>query len=154
MNHKYHITLSFIFILIALIIGLLALADQTSPSAYAGAGLPIRDTPTPLPRAHHKDRDVPPVGTTIELVAPGAPAGAWAVVQWQDSAGGWHDVEGWRGALSGSGRWWVHPKDFGAGPFRWIVTRGPGGAELGSSEPFNLPGQPNQTAQQTVLLTR
>jgi hypothetical protein len=151
MNHKYHIAFS--FILIALIIGLLALGAQPSPAAYAGPGLPPRATPTPRPR-DHKDRDAPPVGATIELVAPGAPAGAWAVVQWQDSAGGWHAVEGWCGALSGSGRWWVHPKDFGAGPFRWIVTRGPGGAELGSSEPFNLPGQPNQTVQHTVFLTR
>jgi len=87
------------------------------------------------------------VGATIELHVPGASAGAWAVVQWQDSAGGWHDVEGWRGMLDSSGvrRWWVAPKDFDTGPFRWVVTRQPGGAQLAVSSPFTLPAGSNQT---------
>ncbi|NJN98858.1 MAG: hypothetical protein HC875_34575 [Anaerolineales bacterium] len=152
MNHKYNFT--FCLAIVVLMLGLVALASQTPSAAYAGAGLPSRDAPTPLPHDDDKDRDGPPVGAYLELVAPGAPFGAWAVVQWQDSAGGWHDVEGWRGTLSDSSRWWVHPKDFGTGPFRWVVSGGPGGAELESSEPFNLPGQPNQTMQQTILLTR
>ena len=87
------------------------------------------------------------VETNIELRMPGAPAGAWTVVQWQDSDGGWHDVEGWCGMLDSGGmkRWWVAPKDSGTGPFRWVVTGQPGGAQLAVSDPFTLPAGPNQT---------
>jgi len=79
------------------------------------------------------------------LQVTGALADAWSVVQWQDFAGGWHDVEGWRGSLgqAGTRRWWVAPSDFGTGPFRWVVTQGPGGAILWSSEPFSLPSVEN-----------
>jgi hypothetical protein len=148
MNHKYHITFS--FILITLIIGLLALAAQTPSAAYAGAGLPPRATPVPPPPDDDKDRGGPPVGAYIELAASDAPAGAWAVVQWQDSAGGWHDVEGWRGSLANSRRWWVHPKDFRTGPFRWQVTAGPDGTVLKVSEAFHLPSGANETSLMTV----
>ncbi len=149
---KYNFTLS--PILIALVVGLLTLAAQTPFAAHAGAGLPPRGTPTPLPAGdggrHHKDRTL--TGAYLELLAPGAPAGAWAVVQWHSpsdgrSAGGWHDVEGWRGAVADSSRWWVHPKDFGTGPFRWVVMAGPAGPLWAASASFNLPSQPNQTVQ-------
>jgi hypothetical protein len=85
-------------------------------------------------------------------VATGAPAGAWAAVQWQDSAGGWHEVEGWRGAVAGSSHWWVHPKDFGKGSFRWVVMAGAGGVQWAVSPSFNLPGQPNETLRVEVSL--
>lgn len=42
-------------------------------------------------------------------------------------------------------RWWVAPKDSGTGPFRWVVTGQPGGAQLAVSHPFALPGGLNQT---------
>jgi hypothetical protein len=75
-------------------------------------------------------------------------------VQWQDSAGGWHDVEGWRGPLAeGNRRWWVAAKDFGSGPFRWAIIEESGGRLLGASQPFNLPTQANETLQVTVSLT-
>ncbi len=85
-------------------------------------------------------------GATIELHVQDAPADAWTVVQWQDSAGGWHDVEGWRGMLDegGAKRWWVASKEFNTGPFRWIVTQGPDGGELAASDPFTLPGSARQ----------
>jgi len=132
------------------------LVGAVLPVPTVEAGLPGRDTPTPapLPGASDDKKDNTPVGAWIELQVSGASSGAWSVVQWQNSAGGWEDVEGWQGPLPQSTRWWVHRKDFGIGPFRWIVTRGPGGAELGSSASFNLPGQPNQTVQQTVTLTQ
>jgi len=144
---KYNFILS--SILIALVVGLLTLAAQTSFTAHAGAGLPPRDPPTPLPAGEggRRDKDRALTGAYVELVAPGALAGAWAVVQWQDSAGGWHDVEGWRGAVADSSRWWVHPKDFGTGPFRWVVITGPDGPLWAASASFNLPSQPIQTVQ-------
>ena len=37
--------------------------------------------------------------STITLYAPGAPAGAWKGVQWQDRAGNWHDVQAWQSAI-------------------------------------------------------
>lgn len=93
-----------------------------------------------------KDDDKP-AGAHIELYVRSVPSGAWSVVQWQDSTGGWHDVEGWRGTLDERGikRWWVHPKDFSTGPFHWLVTRGTGGPVLRTSEPFNLPHEPGYT---------
>jgi hypothetical protein len=130
--------------------GLLAGA-LLSPPAWADSGLPPRDVPTPGPNNDDKGGSGGQlVGAHLELHAPGAPAGAWAAVQWQDSVGGWHDVEGWRGAVAGSSRWWVHPKDFGSGPFRWSVKQGSSGSQWAVSSSFNLPGQPNETQQVTV----
>ena len=72
-------------------------------------------------------------------------------MQWQDFDGNWHDVEGWRGFAEGSGKlWWVAQKDFGTGPFRWIVESGPDGEILATSAPFTLPGEPNATLSVTV----
>ena len=131
----------------ALALGLLALALPMPPAAYAD--LPPRETPTPVPGHKHSQQNSP-AGATIVLNVSGAPAGAWAVVQWQDSAGGWRDVEGWSGTLSDSSRWWVHPKDFGSGPFRWVVAQGRGGVVWGVSQPFSLPASANQVGRVTV----
>ncbi len=126
------------------------------PTVKAGPTLPSRDRPTPTQPDDNDDDDGSggsPVGAYIELQVTGAPPGAWAVVQWQDSAGGWHDVAGWQGALSDGDpaqRWWVAAKDFGAGSFRWIVTREAGGSMWGSSTPFNLPNQANQTVRVAI----
>jgi hypothetical protein len=137
------------FLFIALTIGLFLLILWPA-LVQAGSTLPPRNPPTPTPgpgRDKGSDKDKP-VGAYIELQTSLASAGAWSVVQWQDSAGGWHDVEGWRGPLSDANnwRWWVAAKDFGKGPFRWAVTQGPGGPLLGVSAPFNLPGAANETA--------
>jgi len=127
-----------------------ALAILTWPaSGQAGSGLPGRETPTPT-RSENKedDDDGPPPGAYIELAASPAQGGLWAGVQWQDSKGGWHEVAGWQGSLTPNGRrrWWVAPKDFGTGPFRWQVRAGPHGPVRGASDPFYLP----QTATETV----
>jgi hypothetical protein len=144
MTHKHTFPLT--FLLIVLLLGGLV---SFPPATQAGSTLPPRNTPTPTPdegKDHQKDK---PAGATIELEVPPAWASAWAVVQWR-SAEGWHKVEGWRGSLPESGRWWVAAKDFGAGPFRWLVTQGPGGPALGVSEPFYLPQFPNETRQVRV----
>ena len=106
------------------VIGLLVIGvGLTTVPALANGGLPDRNPPPPGDDGGRNDSG--PLGTHIELVAP-EHAGAWSVVQWQDSAGNWHDVEGWRGTLDSQGyiRWWVDAKDFGTGPFRWVISGG------------------------------
>jgi hypothetical protein len=101
---------------------LIAVAGLTAVPVLADDGLPERETPVADDGGRDDSR---PLGTHIELVVP-EHAGAWSVVQWQDSAGNWHDAEGWRGTLDSSGYicWWVAAKDFGTGPFRWVITGG------------------------------
>jgi hypothetical protein len=87
-------------------------------------------------------------GATIWLYVPDGLTTMWTVVQWQDAFGGWHDVDGWRGHLDdGQGQmkiWWVAPKDFNTGPFRWqVYSSDENGRLLGYSETFNLPGGVN-----------
>lgn len=133
-----------------LVFGLAALAGL-GPRVAQARGLPPRDTPTPQPGHEGKrDKTGPPAGAYIELIAPDLPVGAWATVQWQDSSGGWHDVQSWQGVLDNSSRWWVHPKDFGTGPFRWLVTQGAGGPPVGTIAPFTLPGGAGQDVRVTA----
>lgn len=122
-------------------------------TVQAQGGLPPRETPAPQPPVDDDDRGAS-VGAYIELHVAPVPPGAWSVVQWQDNAGGWHDVEGWQGelGLDGFERWWVAAKDFNNGPFRWQVTQGQGGAELGVSQSFNMPAGGNQVVRVGVTL--
>lgn len=83
--------------------------------------------------------------STITLLAPGAPAGATASVQWLDQAGAWRDVDGWQAELKAasaagpaSQQWAVYLEDFGRGPFRWVVLN-PGGGAWATSANFYLP---------------
>ncbi len=70
--------------------------------------------------------------------------GAMAVVQWQDSQQQWLDVPGWRSMLGARvSRWWVSPRDFGAGPFRWIILRDK--TLIAQSQPFTLPKKAGST---------
>jgi hypothetical protein len=136
------------FTFIVFLMGMLAWLALPPP--VVRAGLPARDTPTPVPSQNgdrDKDKDSRPIGAWIELQTQNAPAGAWSVVQWR-SAGNWENVDGWQGTLNSNGlrRWWVAAKDFGDGPFRWVVTQGQGGPALGASEPFTLPAGANETA--------
>ena len=115
-----------------------ALNLQAGPVAEASGSLPPYPTPIPRPPA------APPSPrasvATIELQAPAA-AGLWAGVQWQAADGQWFDVAGWQGPVdvTGGQRWWVEPKDFGAGPFRWRVYAQVGEATWGTSAAFMLP---------------
>lgn len=117
----------------------------------AGSELPPRDTPAPSQPGDDDRRgdNDKPVGAFIELHPQTASTDLWAVVQWQDSTGTWHEVEGWRGALTADGyqQWWVAAKDFGAGPFRWVITPDSNGSPLAISLPFKLPIQANQILQ-------
>lgn len=95
----------------------------------AAPSLPPRPTLTPTPL----------VTARIILQADDY-RGGWSAVQWQGNDGAWHDVESWQGRLeTGVQSWRVLPKDFGTGPFRWIVSDGPDGKLLAHSAPFALP---------------
>jgi len=121
----------------------------------AGPTLPPRGGPTPNAPSDSDDSDDDiPIGAYIELYARPAGVGLWAVVQWQDSAGQWHDVEGWRGIQDENGyrRWWVAARDFDKGPFRWGVAHGPADPVLAVSDLFDLPDQANQVVTVDVTV--
>jgi hypothetical protein len=127
-----------------LLIGLILLIWLPRP-LHAGETLPPRTKPTIVKsdQGHHKDR---PLGAHIQLQLPNGQPGDWTVVQWQDSAGNWHDVEGWRGVSEGNQqKWWVDAKDFRKGPFRWVVYAEPEGQILSQSKPFYLPAGAAET---------
>ncbi len=123
-----------------LIIGLLVAGrGLAAMPAQAAGGLPDRNPPPVQNDGGNSDNpDSAPLGAAIELTA--WPPGGMSVVQWQDINGDWQDVDGWRGALDNGGhiRWWVAAKDFGTGPFRWMVGEA-------VSAPFNLPAGAGQT---------
>lgn len=119
------------------------------------ANVPPRPTLTTTPRPTEQPTAVPTAAPTaagsasrdaaegsraqIILVA-GQSDGRWAVVQWLDGLGEWQDVEGWQGHIRQSQiRWRVLPKDFGNGPYRWVVYDKPDGQRLCTSKPFHLP---------------
>jgi hypothetical protein len=89
------------------------------------------------------------------LYAPSAPGEVWTLVQWQDSGGNWHDVDGWQGTLDKGDQktWWLAPDLFGKGPFRWLVYRDPEAEEpIAISEAFYLPDSPGTKLQIKVPL--
>ncbi len=147
---KHKATLGCIFLILA---GALWLVGMLAP-ARAGQGLPPRETPIPT-RSHEGDRHDGPSGAHIVLHALSAPAEVWTVVQWQDNAGGWHDVEGWQGTLDAGDRkvWWLASNLFGKGPFRWSVYQGDRARLLATSESFYLPDSVGEERQVEVSLT-
>ncbi|MCA9924742.1 MAG: hypothetical protein KC419_00340 [Anaerolineales bacterium] len=83
-------------------------------------------------------------GALIQLQIEGAALGSegvWTVVQWVDTFGVWHNVDGWQGTveLDGTQTWWFAEEYLGAGPFRWQVFSTEGGDLLETSDEFNLP---------------
>lgn len=130
--------------LIVLLIGLTLLIWLPRP-LQADENLPPRTKPAAVnsEKGRHNDR---PLGAHIQLQLPNGQPGAWTVVQWQDSAGNWHDVEGWQGVIEGNQKtWWVDAKDFRTGPFRWVVYAEQNGQILSQSNPFYLPTGATET---------
>ncbi len=130
-------------IILAILMGLTLLV----PPVQAGSTLPTRVAPTPTPTGGN---DPQPVVATIALEVPADWSSAWAVVQWQDGLGAWHDVAGWRGWLPDNNRQWVVAQDFATGPFRWVVMAEPEGPALGVSESFYLPSAANEWLWVTI----
>lgn len=133
----------------ALAVTVTAVAWLSAAAGPVRADLPPRPTAaptaTPLPDNDTDNGDGALQGATITLMVENPPPQAWTAVQWQDAFGEWHDVEGWRGRLDdGAGDakiWWVAPKDFDTGPFRWQVYEQVEGALVASSDAFMLPAE-------------
>jgi hypothetical protein len=107
-------------------------SEQSSGAANPGSFLGMW-TPTP---------DIAGIG--LRVVDP--PANAWVQIQWSNwSTSNWYPVDAWSGPLSqndnGYGAVWFEPKDYGTGPFRWVVfDRNPatGGQVWAISDTFYL----------------
>jgi hypothetical protein len=116
----------------------------------AEPALPSRSTPAPTrPSGEGRQEREVEEGAYIELGIQDLLSGAWTVVQWQDTTGNLHDVEGWQGWLDANGgkAWWVAAKDFGTGPFRWRSYQSQGGEPLFTSESFYLPHAAGETVR-------
>ena len=119
----------------------------------AGPELPPRIPPSPGVQDEDErdgNDDSAPLKAYIVLQAGATPAGSWGLVQWQNSAGGWQDVTGWQGPVSTNNRWTVLSKDFGAGPFRWVLKTESSGSITGVSPTFKLPAGAGETV--TVVI--
>jgi len=135
-----------IFTLFGLMCAVTLLAGLwTSTPTATAAPPPPRPTLTPTPYAMPSRS----AGSYIELRVPADNIALWTVVQWRDLQGNWHDVETWRGILDeinnhkGDKLWWVYPRDYGKGPFRWVIYDRPDGQVLAASRSFNLPAAAN-----------
>jgi hypothetical protein len=136
----------------AVVVGLM-LIGSGQPAAQANQ-LPPRATLTPVSQSQTHDSR----GTYIELRLPTDNINLWTVVQWQDHAGKWRDVESWRGVLDsinnhvGDKIWWVLPGEFGIGPVRWLVYDRIDGKLLATSRTFYLPDGVNRHVIVEVVL--
>lgn len=130
--------------LLLLLLPALVLIVFASVANPVSAELPTRFTPTPM----HKIGNSALRGAHIILKTA---VSVWTVVQWQDANGDWHDVDGWRGSAAGGVvEWWVAPKDFSTGPFRWVVYPTADGEMIAVSEPFYLPDVPDGRLTVTI----
>jgi hypothetical protein len=143
---------------------LLCLAGLFSSSLVSGlphsaallAAAPTRIDPTPLPppasppvRTPRPPQARPPVATLL-LTVPVTDTALFSVVQWQDAQGDWNDIEGWRGTVVGGKTiWWVEEKDWGKGPYRWVIYRDETTPSqiLAASELFMLPTHQGEVKQ-------
>ena len=139
-----------------LVVTTIVLALLWSPMpTQAGPTLPDREPPSaPDDNDDDDDGGTRPLMTSIVLQVQPPQGGLWTVVQWEDSGGNWHDVEGWRGELGTSGTrvWQVVSKDFGTGPFRWALFQGQDGRLVTASQSFRLPSKANEVVRVEVSL--
>ena len=171
MDTTGRLSLAWLLLACGIVCALLVIVALPAWVQAEGTDLPPRP-PTATPATFPPDkpgtgaRAVEQAGAWIELyVQPPADSPSlswpelWTAVQWQDTGGRWHDVEGWRGTLDvvtngvGSKVWWVAESDLGTGPFRWIVRQAYGGDLLAGSESFHLPGAAGEIMRVEVFLT-
>lgn len=115
--------------------GLFGLFFYSPVSGQTDSDLPPRPIPPaepasiePVEPAPENERLPKNEGAKIVLHLP-AEAYTWTLVQWQDAAGRWHNVDGWRGYPTWDEQnqkwvveWWIARENFSEGPFRWIGT--------------------------------
>jgi len=136
--------------LVAFALFLLAIALVTP----VNADLPPRPTEPPPPTDAPRMRAL---GGWIELRAQNVKS-QWSVVQWQDSAGNWINVESWRSAFDsvtggvGKKTWWVDQTSFGPTLYRWVVYDASNNQVLAQSAPFKLPIENKQTVTTEITL--
>lgn len=143
---------SFSVVWILVLFGVMLLSGSAADIQAGPDLLPGRDTPTPG-RSGGDDGDHKPVVAYIQLTVEPAQPGLWAVVQWRDAGGMWHDVEGWQGGVdAGTQQWGVFPREFGRGPFRWVLYDGPKGRLLKTSTSFILPTKDEEVVKVSISL--
>ena len=111
-----------------LTVAFLFLISFPAPSqAQVDPVLPPRPTPEPVAATSTSQ------GATIILSIPVADGASidsddWALVQWQDNQGDWHNVAGWQGNLAYDASsksweviWWVARANLGERSFRWVI---------------------------------
>jgi hypothetical protein len=141
-----------LMMVIGLLCGLVVMTWLAAPTRSAVQALPPRPTPatitpTAAPSSYVRE------GGLIELHVQPARTGLWTLIQWQDARGQWHDVDGWQGTVDGAIQiWWVAPRDFGKGPFRWQIYQSRGGRLLANSPSFSLPRHTGETVRVDVVL--
>jgi hypothetical protein len=142
-----------LLIICGLLCGLVMTTLLLTPAQAPVQALPPRPTPlvtiapTAVPSSYVRE------GGLIELHVQPARVGLWTLIQWQDARGQWHDVDGWQGTVDGDIQiWWVAPRDFGKGPFRWRIYQSRGGLLLANSEAFSLPRHTGEIVRVDVAL--
>ena len=135
-------------VVVALALVMVAISSWPPGALMVVAALPPRPTPaitplptpTPLPKPAQKQETAPVPLSHILLTVTPLQGGLWTAVEWQGEDGAWHGVAGWQGTLmAGRQRWAVFARNFGQGPFRWVVYAAADKAVLGTSAPFHLP---------------
>jgi hypothetical protein len=139
-------------------------AMPTSPVS----ALPPRFTATPTQVSPPAKQISPQAGPQAGYIELDAINMGWiplhTVVQWGDNAGNWYDVEGWRDtpqlvSNTFQTRWWVYPRDYGTGPFRWAIYRTDAPTSgtqadvpLAASQSFTLPLTSNDVVKLQVVV--
>ncbi|MBI5879549.1 MAG: hypothetical protein HZB53_18010 [Chloroflexi bacterium] len=147
---------------LAIVVGILA----TATSAMAVApGLPPR--PMPGDGDNGDDGGGGGMGSQIVLIIHlstddtrnlSAWRALWTIVQWQDGTGQWHDVDNWQGAPKGNPgdayhqAYAIDERNYGKGPFRWIVRTTKGSTDAAVSQPFNLPRNTSEAVRIDVAV--
>ena len=144
-----------LLILIILSIGILFLT--TTPATPAFAVIPTRVPATDLPPPTPVATTIPklPVATIRLRIQGVVSVPLISVVQWQDAQGNFRDVEGWRGSVTnGQTVWWVEAKDWGSGPFQWVVYAADSHEPIATSKPFQLPSVAGERLEIVLAVTR
>jgi formylglycine-generating enzyme required for sulfatase activity len=116
----------------------------------------------PLALASPGDALIRAPGAAIVLTVMDPPLGAWTAVQWSNADQiVWHNVDNWVVPLALDEEnkmfWGVDAKDFGTGPYRWVIyDKDParGGKILGASQLFNFPNRENEWVWASVTIVR
>jgi LysM repeat protein len=142
-SHTYRGLLGLAAGMLSLCLGAM-LAMAPGQSAQASSPFQVeRATPTDeLTPGTPPETSGSPSAGTIQLFTNGAPASAWTSVEWKDTQGLWHAVNGWQGGLDAAGQrlWWVDQADLGTtGVYRWVVYEEMGGLVWATSATFRLP---------------